>query len=50
MKNSVFWDIMLHYTIREAIEIELHLNSMNSENGFCLSKSWKTFHLLPERL
>jgi hypothetical protein len=27
--------------VREAIEIELHRNSMNREVGFCLSKSWK---------
>jgi hypothetical protein len=28
-------------TIREATEIKLHPNNMNSEDGFCLSKSWK---------
>jgi hypothetical protein len=27
--------------IREAIEIELHLDNMHREGGFCLSKSWK---------
>jgi hypothetical protein len=27
--------------IREAIDIELHPNSMNREVGFCLSNSWK---------
>jgi predicted GIY-YIG superfamily endonuclease len=27
--------------IMKAIEIELHLNNMNKETGFCLNKSWK---------
>jgi hypothetical protein len=29
------------HTVREATEIELHVENMNREVGFCLSKSWK---------
>jgi hypothetical protein len=25
----------------ETVEIELHSNNINKENGFCLSKAWK---------
>jgi hypothetical protein len=35
--------------IREAIEIELHPNSMNRDHGVCLSKSGKFLRLLPKR-
>jgi hypothetical protein len=31
----------LHYRIREEPGIELHLNNMNKEDDFCLSKPWK---------
>jgi hypothetical protein len=26
--------------IKEAIEVKLHLNNMNKEDGLCLSQSW----------
>jgi hypothetical protein len=31
----------MEHVIREAIEIELHPDNMNKEEGFSLSKAWK---------
>jgi hypothetical protein len=36
-KNSRYRDSM----VREAVEVELHLNIMNREDVLCLSWSWK---------
>jgi hypothetical protein len=34
-------DGVVVYIYREAIEIEMHPNNINSDGGFNLSKSWK---------
>jgi hypothetical protein len=34
----------LDRTAREAIEVELHSNNMNTEDGLCLSNSWTTLN------
>jgi hypothetical protein len=31
----------MDWIIREATETEFHTNNMNTEDGLCLSQSWK---------
>jgi len=40
----------MEHVIREAIEIELHPDNMNKEEGFSLSKAWKPSTAYPEEM
>jgi hypothetical protein len=33
----------MDYVVRKAIDIDLHPNNFNRQDGFCLRKSWKPF-------
>ena len=37
----------IYTVVKEAIEIQLHLNNLNRENGFILGKTWQPLLLQP---
>jgi hypothetical protein len=39
-RGQLFKEVVIRITDKEAVEIELHSNSMNREGGFSKSRSW----------